>query len=570
MLSLPPLVDNTNRTVEDIYKKIIPQIEEARIATGYFYLSGFDLYRDDLERLADPEKIGHAPLRILMGRQTNRSTAEEIGEGQSLRTELKEGVKESIEELNNAQLGRLDRLRDFIAEDKVSVRVRNPKNGYFHAKGASFRAPQNDDEWITDDDTDTRPCATIVGSSNFTASGHRNNIELNLTSQSQPEAKAFEDWYDNQWANAEDFSEEIIRIIENNGRYQNWKKEKEEQPENADTTDEFGTYLEPFEMYKLLSYDELNGNVSIRDSPLYYFQTLGYESAKIKLSQYNGCIISDSVGLGKSFIGSELLYDYREQGDRCLLLVPANLTDQWRDLLEDATDQNGDPFFGLEVDGEHLQVMSISKFQNLTHKEVTALDDRFEVVLIDEAHRFRNYGKWRPNPVNDDDYKGTRRHANVRLLRNNTIIMLTATPINNSASDLKNLVGLFTDENELMNKASLKFSAFDEYIDLSAERKRVVAGEEEISEKKQQQMTEQLKRHSEEISEIDDPGFDLTHHLGELVDAGLVARVGAPEDQDGRQTFYQITYIGRQEITSDVQNITGSDPQSQRKLFRSS
>jgi DNA-binding MarR family transcriptional regulator len=60
---------------------------------------------------------------------------------------------------------------------------------------------------------------------------------------------------------------------------------------------------------------------------------------------------------------------------------------------------------------------------------------------------------------------------------------------------------------------------------------------------------------------VDDPMFDLTHHLGELVDAGLVARVGAPEDQDGRQTFYQITHIGRQEITTDVQNITGSDSQ---------
>jgi DNA-binding transcriptional ArsR family regulator len=60
---------------------------------------------------------------------------------------------------------------------------------------------------------------------------------------------------------------------------------------------------------------------------------------------------------------------------------------------------------------------------------------------------------------------------------------------------------------------------------------------------------------------IDDPGFDLSHHLGELVDAGLVARVGAPEEEDGRQTFYRITHIGRQEIASDVQNITGSDPQ---------
>jgi len=70
-----------------------------------------------------------------MGRQTNRSTADEIGEGQSLRSELRDEVEESIEELNNAQLGRLDRLRDFIAEDKVSVRVRNPENGYFHAGG---------------------------------------------------------------------------------------------------------------------------------------------------------------------------------------------------------------------------------------------------------------------------------------------------------------------------------------------------------------------------------------------------------------------------------------------------
>jgi len=57
---------------------------------------------------------------------------------------------------------------------------------------------------------------------------------------------------------------------------------------------------------------------------------------------------------------------------------------------------------------------------------------------------------------------------------------------------------------------------------------------------------------------IDDAGFDLTHHLGELIDAGLIARTGAPEDRDGRQTFYRITHIGQQEIASDVQNVTGS------------
>ncbi len=502
MLSLPPLVDNTDRTLEDTYKKIIPQIEEARIATGYFYLSGFDLYREDLQNLADPDELGNAPLRILMGRQTNRGTVDEIEEGQSLRQELKQEVQDSIADLNNAQIGRLDRLRDFIAEGLVSVRVRNPENGYFHAKGASFRAPLEDEDGWVEEGTDTRACATIVGSSNFTASGHRNNIELNLTSQDQHKAEKFESWYDNQWANAEDFSEEIIRIIDNSDRYQDWQEQQEDGPDDDPTTEELGTYIEPFELYKLLAYDELNGNVNIRDSPLYYFQTLGYESAKEKLSQFNGCIISDSVGLGKSFIGGELLHDYRQQGERCLLIVPANLTEQWTDLLQDDTDEDGNPYFGLDVDGTHLDVMSISKFQRLTFDEAQDLRDAFDVVLIDEAHRFRNHGKWRPSPDDDDDYKGTRRHANLRQLRGKTMIMLTATPINNSATDLKHLISLFTSGEEIRNKTSLDFDAFDDYIELSKIRKQIAAGKEEVSDEEQQRITEQLQRHSEEISKI--------------------------------------------------------------------
>ncbi|WP_435358113.1 ArsR/SmtB family transcription factor [Haloarchaeobius sp. DFWS5] len=59
---------------------------------------------------------------------------------------------------------------------------------------------------------------------------------------------------------------------------------------------------------------------------------------------------------------------------------------------------------------------------------------------------------------------------------------------------------------------------------------------------------------------VDDPSFDLSHHLGELVDAGLVARTGAPEGVDGRQTFYEITHVGRQEIAADYENVTGHAP----------
>ncbi|WP_049972543.1 helicase-related protein [Haladaptatus cibarius] len=501
LLSPEPLVDNTKTDLETTYKKLIPEMEEIRIATGYFYLSGFDLIKDDLHNLRDPDELERAPLRIMMGRQTNRSTADEISEGQSLRERFLDDIKADIEQLNNAQLSRLERLRDFIAEGLVDIRVRNPEEGYFHAKGASFRAIPEDESY-RDEAEDKRAAVTIVGSSNFSQSGHRNNVELNLTTQDRHKAQAFERWYDNQWANAEEFSEDIARIIEDSGRYQEWQEQQKQDEVDEETDEEIGTYLEPFELYKLLAYDELNGNVSDRDTPLYYFQKLGYESAKEKLSQYNGCIISDSVGLGKSFIGSELLYDYRQHGDRCLLIVPANLTKQWVDLLEQQTDPDGNLYFGLEVDGTHLDVMSISKFQNLTYEEVTGLSDLFDVVLIDEAHRFRNSGNWVPNPDGDSDYKGTRRHANLRELKGKTMIMLTATPINNSATDLRNLIDLFTSEQELRNIANLDFNAFKQYIELAAERKKIAAEKKEVSKEYERQISDRLHSRAEEISDI--------------------------------------------------------------------
>jgi len=126
--------------------------------------------------------------------------------------------------------------------------------------------------------------------------------------------------------------------------------------------------------------------------------------------------------------------------------------------------------------------MSINKFQNLTYQQVQKLKDQYGVVLLDEAHRFRNHGRWNPDPDDEDDYNGTRRHANIRELRGKTMIMLTATPINNSATDLKNLISLFSDSEEIQNKASLDFDAFDEYIEKSKDQKQIAAGELEATE----------------------------------------------------------------------------------------
>jgi len=83
-------------------------------------------------------------MRILMGRQTDERTAGEIEDGLNLREKFKSELREDIDGLNNAQMDRLDRLRDFIREGLVDVRVRDPEQGYFHAKGrASVQYPTN-------------------------------------------------------------------------------------------------------------------------------------------------------------------------------------------------------------------------------------------------------------------------------------------------------------------------------------------------------------------------------------------------------------------------------------------
>lgn len=372
-------IDNTNVELREVFRELLGESEEVRVAAGYFRLSGFAPLAADAAALADPDDFGRAPFRIIMGTDTDRATADEIEAGRSLREQLLEQFADEIEKMNAAELSDLNRLRDHIASGRVEIGVRDPEDGYFHAKGAAFRHPMKDETKVehnadinTEEDShdDPRPATTIVGTSNFTQRGHVNNVELNLVTGNPSDAAGFETWFDSQWAMATPATEDVLNVIEESNRYTEWKEkqeEDEEEPEDEEKSVDLGAYIEPFEMYKVLAYDALNGYIAARESPLFHFQRVGYESAREKLGKYNGCIISDSVGLGKSYIGAELLRDYRQQNERCLMIVPANIENQWRTLLEEEADDDGEPLFGLTIDGEHVRIMSITKFQNLPY-----------------------------------------------------------------------------------------------------------------------------------------------------------------------------------------------------------
>jgi len=395
-LSFPDFVDNSEADLRSVFGEQLQQSGIARIATGYFRLSGFAPLAEEIATFSGTEEEETPPVRILMGRETNRKTADEIESGQSLRERLLEQFDAEISEMegNETQIKQIDRLRNHIAAGRVALRVRDPDDGYFHAKGASFREGSSDDA-AADPGEDPRPATAVIGTSNFTQRGHINNVELTLVTDDQQVAEMYESWFDSQWAIGTEATEDMLKIIEDNEAYTDWKEEQEEEPDDDQPDIDLGSDIPPFEMFKLLAYDELDGRVEARETPLFEFQLTGYELARKRLNKYGGCILSDSVGLGKSYIGSELLRDYRQGGKRCLLVVPANIEDQWASLLEEELGPDSEPLFGLTVDGTHIKIMSISKFQNLTYHEANQLSEDFDMVLVDEGHRFRNHGKWK-------------------------------------------------------------------------------------------------------------------------------------------------------------------------------
>lgn len=456
--SNPDIVDNRSYYFIDEIRKFLKHAKIAKFATGYFFLNGFNLLKTDMENL---EKI-----YILMGSETNRITADEINKGYEERNKLlayiQSNLSKDLEKLDDTsdQFTNLLALKDFIREEKAEIRVCIPDDGNkFHSKLYVIHRDEN---------AETKDIA-IIGSSNFTKPGIMGNTELNYVSKQYETVMAFDRWFTKLYEESKEFSEDFISIIENSNAYKVYQKKQKERDKD---------YIEPFDLYKLIIYEFLNGDISTYESSLTEFQKLGVENAKEKIRKYGGVIVSDSVGLGKSFIGGELIKWYYEQGKNTLLIVPANIIDQWKELLETDGSGSGGLFFGLNVDGVKINIISDSKFSTHSEDEIKTFYGHFDVVIIDEAHRFRN----------DESQK----YKNIQQLKGKTFILVTATPLNNSVKDLKNLLSIFTNHIVLKNN-HLDFNAFNKYEKISRQIRGGVPDNQEF---------EEQKKYADEISSI--------------------------------------------------------------------
>ena len=369
----------------------------------------------DAEHLGPTEAIkwgefleGNVPW-ILMNHEERKALLESEGEDamemrRSFPMNLWEKVRDLVQFLSRENVEMRRFLGDFagkiehgtVLEHGVASKVR------LHAKVYIMRGDSS--------------AYSLIGSSNLTKGGLEGNIEANLTTTDEMEITRIEKWFEQKWEQGQDCKEEYIRLLEESVL--------------------FGSRFTPWQVFLkslFTAYDRFLGfglseEVSVR---LAQFQGEGVVRAVDLLEKHWGCMVCDSVGLGKTFSGLGILAEYlnrKKTIGKALVVCPAQLENNW------ATSK----LRGWGIPGETITMESLATLADLEEIE-DVLERRrkerllkelqsYDILLVDESHNFRNPGAKR--------YKALMEVIRGGEKPDKRVILLTATPINNSLWDL--------------------------------------------------------------------------------------------------------------------------------------
>lgn len=445
-------MDNERHKLADVLNGLLSAIagKPFDAATAYFTVSAYGLVKDRLHAVG--------AFRLLIG--SDPRTGSDIGLKPNDRKALLARLKGDLEaeSFTPETLKLVEDLIAFLRADPVQVRLY--EKGFLHGKCYLFHQDR-----VTEANRDDRlrPYAAIVGSSNFTGGGLVHNRELNVVHRvftpddeptdseaahrieylaedsnaretlldpsgvevpaharrmikSEVGARAITDltrWYERQWAESVDFKEELIELLD---------------------TSKFGAAeYTPYQIYMKALYeyfkDELTGgeNELGRSAVnLAEFQDDAVKKARRILSRYDGVLIADSVGLGKTWIGKKLLEDFAyHRRQKAIVICSASLRSMWdRELL---SANIAAPVVGMEGMGRE-------NFDPSPYKDA-------DVILIDESHNFRNSASNRYDAIERLIQLNRGRGRDGQRKK---VILLSATPINNDLYDLLNQLRLFT------------------------------------------------------------------------------------------------------------------------------
>ncbi len=386
-----------NNTLLDRFKTVLKNVQFFDILVGYFRISGFHQLYESFENI---EKI-----RILVGLNVDKKTFDIIDTSRhsgKLNFETHAKTKEMIgkqlieevessEDTKEVEQGILTFI-DWLKSKKIEIKA-HPSNK-IHAKVYISRYFEDDRDFGN----------VITGSSNFSESGLVANYEFNVQLKNSVDVKYALDKFEKLWSEAVDVSDYYVDVVS--------------------TKTHLNNNITPYQIYLKFLYEYFKADLSL-NSELFYenvpdnFMKLKYQeqavvNAQKILEEYGGVFLADVVGLGKTYMAALLA---KQLPGRTLVIASPSLLNKdnpnsWPNVFHD---------FNIAAEFE-----SVGKLDKIIERGT----DRYDNVFIDEAHKFRN--------ENNVSYE------NLSIIcRGKRVILVTATPLNNSPLDILAQIKLF-------------------------------------------------------------------------------------------------------------------------------
>ncbi len=322
---------------------------------------------------------------------------------------------------------------NFLKQNKVIAKTLEPN--FCHAKNYLFNPSENDD----------RKKYFISGSSNLTEAGiglkTTNNVELNIAETgNNNQYKELVSWFENLWVRPQAHKDKTI--IHNDGT----KIKVDFKEYLIHEIEKIFIKYTPREIYFKILFELFGSQLieqendpdfsrqvgrlenSVIYNALYDFQKKGVLSLIRMLQKYNGAILADAVGLGKTWSALAVMKFFQLQGREVLLLCPKKLENNWKRYRKNQESKfEKDQFdffvrFHTDMSEERLE-----KYDDRADKFFT--NDKPKLIVIDESHNLRN------------DKSNRYKFLLEQVLKPNEdikVLLLTATPINNSLNDIRN------------------------------------------------------------------------------------------------------------------------------------
>ena len=370
------------------------------IATGYFEIGALLALDSEWQKVDS--------IRLLMGDEVSQRTKKAFDQGLARVSDRLDSSIEA-EKKRNDFLDGVAAIVEAIRAKKIQCRVY--RKDKFHAKA-----------YITHARLEVVGSAALVGSSNFTGPGLTQNIELNVQITGS-QVTVLQEWFDAHWDAAEDVTAELLKVIQ--------RHIQEYAP-----FDVYAKALHEFFKGHELTATEWERNQSAIYQILAPYQREGYHALLKRAERFRGAFLCDGVGLGKTYVGL-MLIERLIVHDRLkvALFVPKSAR---KPVWERALRQRLPHLFGKYSQLEIFNHTDLMRGGQVA-EDLESVRARADVILVDEAHHFRNTG----TKGNPDDPQ-SRYWKLYQLAEGKTLFLLTATPVNNRLSDLQHMIELFS------------------------------------------------------------------------------------------------------------------------------